>query len=86
MQIPIFFGVGKTLSRGDVNFKNNNIAGKIGARYYLSASLSMYAEASIHYTFANNFSYTSSSGIVEVADVKPVLPQLSIGFAYCYQQ
>ena len=85
-QIPVFVGVGKTTSEGDMKLKNSNVGARLGLRYYLTPIIAFFSDASVQYTFAKKFTYVNDSGTKETANLSPIMPQLSIGFVYCYRK
>lgn len=83
-QIPLHIGGGRTISNGDIKFKNIDIGAKVGARYYFAPRFAVFSNVSANYVLASDFTYTNKMGISETSDLKPLLVHLNFGIAFSY--
>ena len=84
LQFPLFIGAGKYLSKGNIKFDNWDIGARAGARFYIAPRVAIFADASVHYLLAPDFTYTNNKGMEETSDLNPICTHLHIGVAFSY--
>ena len=85
-QFPVFVGLGRYISKGDLNFKNLDVGAKLGIRMYLTSRISLFTDLSAHFIFAPKFNYIDNMGMRQTSNLAPLSAHLNIGVAYTYSK